>query len=734
LNLDGVSNQVFVVALNEAKLKAHEFVTPEHFLYAALMFAQGRDIVANGGGDVDAIRTDLDDFFDGNVPKCDSDSPIQSFMLIKLFESAMLHVASGGKDSVTLGDIIAAMFGLNESYATYILEKNGATRLNVLKFISHRAGDNAARDPSLAADAGLLQKFTVNLSEKAANGELDPFVGRAEILGRTIRTLCRRQKNNPIHVGDPGVGKTAVVEGLARMIADGGVPAPLAGATVYRIDMSSVVAGTRYRGDFEERLISVLDALMKTAKPIVYLDEIHSIVGAGAVSGGAIDAAGILKPYLAGGDIRFIGSTTHEDYKKYIEKNRALGRRFQMIDVPEPDADECFSILCGLRERYESHHNVRYPDEVLRAIISLSEKYVRDRYLPDKAIDIMDEIGASIRMSDENGVTRVVTVKDVERCVADTARVPEESVGASEAERLKNLPGDLKKEIFGQNHAVETVADAIKFSRLGLSEREKPVASMLFVGPTGVGKTEIARRLAALMNVKLLRYDMSEYQERHSVARLIGSPPGYVGYEEGGLLTDAVRKDPYCVLLLDEVEKAHQDIMNVLLQIMDYGTLTDNAGKKADFKNAVIIMTSNAGAREIGRRMIGYDAKSVDSDAVDREVERIFSPEFRNRLDATVVFNHLSIETARLIVRKNILILSKLLEKKGVAVSVTDDAVEHIAAKGLSEKYGAREIIRIIDKEIKKKIADALLTDDLKAAKVITIGAAGGELAFETEY
>jgi len=726
LTLDNISNQVFVVALNEAKLQAHEFVTPEHYLYAALMFAQGRDIVTGGGGDIDRIKSDLDAFFDENIPKSESDSPVQSFMLIKLFENAMRHVSACGKDLVTLGDVIAAMFNLGESFATYILEKNGATRLNILRTVSH--GENIPAGPELSDGDATLKKYTVNLTERALNNELDPLIGREDILERTIQVLCRRQKNNPVHVGDPGVGKTAIVEGLARMIADGSVPECLLGSTVYYIEMGSVVAGTKYRGDFEERLINILECLAKTEKPIVYLDEIHNIVGAGAVSGGAMDAAGILKPYLAGGGIRFIGSTTYEDYKKYMEKNRALSRRFQTIDVPEPGADESFLILKGLKDRYESHHNVEYPDEVLRHICSLSEKYIRDRFMPDKAIDIMDETGARIRMNAGAGEKYTVTAADVEKCVAQMARVPEDSVRGSETDILRSLADDLKKEIFGQDAAVETVADAIKASRLGLTEMEKPVASMLFVGPTGVGKTEIARRLAALMNVKLLRYDMSEYQEKHSVAKLIGAPPGYVGYDDGGQLTDSVRKSPRCVLLLDEIEKAHQDIMNVLLQIMDYGALTDNVGKKADFRNVIIIMTSNAGAREIGKQMIGFDAKAVDKEAIDREVERLFSPEFRNRLDATVVFNRLGIETARLIARKNLAILQKLMDKKGIRLTITDAAADHIAGRGLSEKFGAREIIRIIDRELKKKLADAVLGGSLPIGGGILIDETGGEL------
>jgi ATP-dependent Clp protease ATP-binding subunit ClpA len=557
---------------------------------------------------------------------------------------------------------------------------------------------------------------------------LDPLVGREDILERSIQVLCRRLKNNPVHVGDPGVGKTAVVEGLAQRIVAGRVPDGLKDARLFQLDMGALLAGTRYRGDFEERLVKLLETVKKIPHSILYIDEIHTVVGAGAVSGGGMDATGIIKPYLSRGDIRFIGSTTFDEYKKHFEKDRALARRFQRIDIPEPGESECVEILRGLRARYEAHHAVTYPDEVITLICRLTAKYMNDRFLPDKAIDVMDEAGVYTRLRQDNteqlsqkataqsnmaalikaDERTTVTAAIVERTVAVMAKVPENSVHNDERDLLRTLEGALNAVVFGQEKAVAAVADAIKSARSGLNEPERPVASLLFVGPTGVGKTEVARQLARILNIQLLRYDMSEYQEKHAVARLIGSPPGYVGYEEGGLLTEAIRRSPHCVLLLDEIEKAHGDILNVLLQVMDYGCLTDNNGKKAGFENVILIMTSNAGAREMTRQVIGFEG-GTDETAAEKAVERVFSPEFRNRLDAVVPFRHVDAEMAERIARKALNRLGAKLKARGVLFTPSENAVAFIAKQGLSEMYGAREIIRLVENDVKKLLADEVL-------------------------
>ncbi len=715
MKLDSICNQVYVVALNEARIQNHEYITPEHFLYAALMFDVGKEIISKSGGNLKNIQNDLIKFFENTIPKKVSNSPVDSFEFVRMFELATAQAHGNGKQTVILGNILVAMFNLPESFASYIMLKNGVDRLFMLKLISSQIEKERSEQENQQAnnvketEQELLKNFTVNLTEKARNGLLDPLIGRETIIERTIQVLSRRLKNNPIHVGDPGVGKTAIVEGIAQKIANEDVPQILKNSQIYYIDMSAVVAGTKYRGDFEDRLIKLMDALSRVSNPIVYIDEIHTVVGAGAVSGGGIDATSILKPYLAKGDIRFIGSTTFEEYKKYFEKDRALSRRFQKIDIPEPAIDESIKILKGIKEKYEYYHNVTYSDDIIRLVCELAEKYMNDRFMPDKAIDIIDETGAYLRMCNYDGVTKSVSDKDIERTVALMAKIPQKTVSGKEIDKLKNLEECIKSQIFGQDEAVKAVVYAIKASRSGLNDAEKPVASLLFVGPTGVGKTEIAKQLADNLNVKLIRYDMSEYQEKHSVARLIGAPPGYVGYEEGGLLTEAIRKTPHCVLLLDEIEKAHPDIYNVLLQIMDYGSLTDNIGKKADFRNVIVIMTSNAGAKEIGKRVIGYENKKVNTSAIDKEVERIFNPEFRNRLDDIIVFKHIDNEMAKLITTKAINRLGERLSNKHIKIKITEEAEKYISSKGFSEEYGAREIIRVVDKEVKKLLVDEVL-------------------------
>ncbi len=710
MKLDILSGQAYVVALNEAKLQNHEYLTPEHYLYAILMFDSGKDIIEASGGDITGITTDLTEFFDSHIPKKVTETPTDSHLFIKMLELSTVQARSLGRAFITVGDILASIFNLNESFANFIMQSNGVDRLSLMKYISSNTStteQQAAIASPKDKDKEFLKQYATNLTDKARASQLDPVIGREDIMERTIQVLCRRLKNNPVHVGDPGVGKTSIVEGLAQKIVDGDVPQILADAQIFYIDMGSLVAGTKYRGDFEERLIKLLDIIAKTKNPIIYIDEIHTVVGAGSVSGGGMDATSIIKPFLAKGELRFIGSTTFEEFKKYFDKDRALSRRFARIDVNEPSVSDCIKILNGIKHKYEQYHDVIFTDEIIELICNLTEKHMQDRFFPDKAIDVMDEVGAFAKMS--GGLTRVISRKEIEKTISLMTKLPENSVSGDEMQMLLNLEDNIKKQIFGQDDAVATVVSAIKAARSGLNDAEKPVASMLFVGPTGVGKTEIAIQLAGNLNVKLLRYDMSEYQEKHSVARLIGAPPGYVGYEEGGLLTDAIKKTPYCVLLLDEIEKAHPDIMNVLLQIMDYGTLTDNVGKKADFKNVIIIMTSNAGARELGKRMIGYDSNAFNKDAVDKEVERVFSPEFRNRLDAIVLFNRIDKKMARLITVKAINRLSERLAQKGITFKPSEALIDFISAKGLSETYGAREIIRTVNNDLKRLFVNEML-------------------------
>ncbi|MDY6935995.1 MAG: ATP-dependent Clp protease ATP-binding subunit ClpA [Spirochaetota bacterium] len=711
-------NQILMAAFNEAKMRNHEYLTPEHILYSSLFFEDGRKIIQSCGVDVGKMKKMIVDHFTQRVPTVQDVEPIQSVGFQNMMARAIWHTTSAEKDELDIGDVFIAMFDEKESYASYFLSIEGINRMDILSFISHGVpvipDDSFVTEETDNGDEGeskskALRAFTNELTEKARSGVMDPLIGREDVIERTLQVLCRRLKNNPIHVGDPGVGKTAITEGLAQLIAKDEVPRLLKNVKIYSLDMGALLAGTRYRGDFEERLKKVLNELKKEKHVILFIDEIHTIVGAGAVSGGSMDASNILKPILASGEMRCIGSTTYEDYKKHFEKDHALSRRFQKIEIMEPTVEDTFQILLGLRERYEQHHKIKYEDSALHAAAELSAKYINDRYLPDKAIDVIDEAGAFVRMHSVDDEETTIEVVDIERIVAKIARIPEKSLTSTETNRLKNLERELQGIIFGQDQAISRVCEAIKRSRAGFREPEKPIASFLFVGPTGVGKTELTRQLSIILGIALHRFDMSEYQEKHTVARLIGSPPGYVGYEEGGLLTDAIRRSPHAVLLFDEIEKAHSDIFNTLLQIMDYATLTENSGKKVDFRNVIIIMTSNAGTREIGKHMLGFEERRISDDAVSSAVERIFSPEFRNRLDDVVTFNDLSERIVQKIVKKAIAEFSLQLKEKNISFDVAEECFEWLAQKAYSPDFGAREVSRLVQDKIKSFFIDEVL-------------------------
>jgi ATP-dependent Clp protease ATP-binding subunit ClpA len=734
------------VAFKEAREKRHEFLTVEHLLLALLDNPSAATVLRACGANIEAMSRELAQFVDENTPLLAFDDeretqPTLGFQ--RVLQRAVFHVQSSGKQEVTGANVLVAIFGEQDSHAVYILKKQNIARLDVVNYISHgisKVGDEGepdqdepAIDDEAAAEAPSrkpLESYATNLNELALMGKIDPLVGRDLEVARVIQTLCRRRKNNPLLVGEAGVGKTAIAEGLARRIIDGDVPEVLKEATIYALDLGALVAGTKYRGDFEKRIKAVINQLKKDPHAVLFIDEIHTIIGAGSASGGVMDASNLIKPVLASGDLRCIGSTTYQEFRGIFEKDRALARRFQKIDIIEPTVEETYQILRGLKSRFEEHHAIRYTNKALRAAAELSDRYISDRHLPDKAIDVIDEAGASIKLLPKASRKKTIGVRDVETVVAKIARVPPRSVTATDTEMLKTLERDIKMVVFGQDEAIETLGAAIKMSRSGLGAADRPIGSFLFAGPTGVGKTEVTRQLARVMGLELIRFDMSEYMERHTVSRLIGAPPGYVGFDQGGLLTEEVNKHPHSVVLLDEIEKAHPDVYNLLLQVMDHGTLTDNNGRKTDFRNVVLIMTTNAGAELISRASMGFTEQDHTTDGSEA-IKRLFTPEFRNRLDAIITFASLDERTILNVVDKFLIELEAQLESRKVALSVDDAARQWLAEKGYDPKMGARPMARVIQDNIKKVLADELLFGSLVAGGKVHITVKDGELRCE---
>ncbi|HYI10421.1 MAG TPA: ATP-dependent Clp protease ATP-binding subunit ClpA [Thermoanaerobaculia bacterium] len=760
----------FEFAVNEAIRRRHEYVTLEHLLFALLHDRGAAAAVRECGGDVESLKKQLDEFIDKTYEQVDGDDiqPALTTMLQRVIQYAQLHAQSSGRKEVDTGQMLAALYQAEKSHAVFLLRSQGVEKLDVLTYLSHGVGKGTpGHDPAFAPVADEsgptgdpLKNYTVNLLERAKNGDIDPVIGRAHELERTIQVLCRRRKNNPLYVGEPGVGKTAIAEGLARKIQLGDVPPVLKNAEVWSLDLGSLLAGTKYRGEFEQRLKAVIAALVEKKDAILFIDEIHTIVGAGAVSGGTMDASNMLKPAIASGKLRVIGSTTYGEYKQSFERDRALARRFQKIEVGEPTVAETIEILKGLKGYYEEHHGVTFTDEALQLAAELSAKYIHDRHLPDKAIDVLDEAGARARMmrgtegqgprAEGRGVPSatvspessspsalgprpsalppdIIDVHEVEAVVARMAKIPPRTVAVSEKDRLKVLEDDLRRVIYGQDHAIKQVVNAIKLSRSGLGNPDKPIGSFLFSGPTGVGKTELAKQLAQSLGVEFIRFDMSEYMEPHTVSRLIGAPPGYVGFDQGGLLTDAITKTPYAVLVLDEIEKAHPNLFSILLQVMDHATLTDNNGKKADFRNVILIMTTNAGGREMTEASPGFmqNAASGHGRGV---IERTFAPEFRNRLDAWIAFEPLSFETIEQVVDKFMAELRAQLAAKNVTIELTEAGRAWLATHGYDRAFGARPMARLISTKIKDALVDAVLFGSLAGGGSVVVDAEGGEL------
>lgn len=722
------------MAFMDARQKRHEFISVEHLLLAMLDNPSALDVLRACGANIDGMREQIVAFIEEHTPKVEGEGEVDTQPTLgfqRVIQRAILHVQSSGKKEVTGANVLVAVFGEKDSHAVYFLGQQGVSRLDIVNFISHGITKTHQSEPAPRTDeptetsaeapaASPLDSFAQNLNTQALAGKIDPLIGRDHELERVVQTLCRRRKNNPLLVGEAGVGKTAIAEGLARRIIEGSVPDILAQSTVYSLDMGALLAGTKYRGDFEQRLKGVLKQLADNSKAILFIDEIHTLIGAGAASGGTLDASNLLKPALSSGQLRCIGATTYTEYRGIFEKDHALSRRFQKVDVPEPSITETVAILRGLKSRFEDHHGVKYTAAALTMAAQLSARYINDRHLPDKAIDVIDEAGAAQRILPKSKKRRVITPREIEEIIAKIARIPPKTVSSDDKNSLKTLDRDLKAVVFGQNAAIDALATAIKMSRSGLGDPQKPIGNFLFSGPTGVGKTEVARQLAYVLGVELIRFDMSEYMERHAVSRLIGAPPGYVGFDQGGLLTEAVTKNPYTVVLLDEIEKAHPDIFNVLLQVMDHGTLTDTNGRKADFRNVVLIMTTNAGAEMLSRSSIGFSNSRESGDEMG-EIRRMFTPEFRNRLDAIIPFAPLTEPVVLQVVDKFLMQLEEQLHEKKVEAVFTDALKAYLAKNGFDPLMGARPMSRLIQDTIRKALADELLFGKLARGGRVTI-------------
>jgi len=721
------------VAFNEARNKRHEYITVEHLLLALLDNSSANSVLKACGADLSRLKTDLSQYLDENTPLFHEDNvgevqPTLGFQ--RVLQRAVFHVQSSGKKEVTGANVLVAIYGEQESQAIYLLHQQDVNRLDIVNYVSHGISKiSDENDEPMEADVSSdessesvspLEKYAANLNMKAMQNKIDPLIGREDEVERAVQILCRRRKNNPLLVGEAGVGKTAIAEGLAKKIVDGEVPSILDGSTIYSLDLGALVAGTKYRGDFEKRLKGVLKQLADDPGAILFIDEIHTIIGAGSASGGVMDASNLIKPMLASGELKCMGSTTYQEFRGIFEKDRALTRRFQKIDIEEPSVADTIEILRGLKANYESHHNVKYSLNALKAAAELSSRYMMDRFLPDKAIDVIDEAGAHRNMNNPDGKVKSINVNDIENIVAKIARIPAKTVSSSDTTVLKSLQRNLKLVVFGQDEAIDTMSNAIKMSRSGLGNPDKPVGSFLFAGPTGVGKTEVTKQLAKVMGIELIRLDMSEYMERHTVSRLIGAPPGYVGFDQGGLLTDSINKHPHAVLLLDEVEKAHPDVFNLLLQVMDHGTLTDTNGRKTDFRNVILIMTTNAGAQIMSRRSMGFTEQSHETDGME-EIKRLFAPEFRNRLDGIIQFKALDERTISNVVDKFIIELEHQLEEKRVTLQVDEAARKWLAVKGYDPKMGARPMARVIQEHMKRVLADELLFGRLAKGGQVTV-------------
>ncbi|TKB53254.1 ATP-dependent Clp protease ATP-binding subunit ClpA [Ferrimonas aestuarii] len=735
-------------AFQKAKSSRHEFMTVEHLLLALLENPAAKEALEACGAKLVNLKQDIEGFIEQTTPLIPADDeeretqPTLGFQ--RVLQRAVFHVQSSGRNEVSGANVLVAIFSEQESQAVYLLRKSDVTRLDVVNFIAHGVvkgdgsegsiEDNSVNDDAQADDnadsSDKLENFATNLNEQAQSGLIDPLIGRDSELERTIQVLCRRRKNNPLLVGEAGVGKTAIAEGLAYRIVNEQVPEVMKDCIIFSLDMGSLLAGTKYRGDFEKRFKSVLRQLQRRKNAVLFIDEIHTIIGAGAASGGMMDASNLLKPMLSSGKLRCVGSTTYQEFQGIFEKDRALARRFQKIDVVEPSVEDTTRILQGLKERYEAHHGVRYTQSALSAASELAAKHINERHLPDKAIDVIDEAGARMALLPPSKRKKTVSVTDIEAIIAKIARIPEKSVSASDKDLLKNLDRNLKMVVFGQDQAIDSLTAAIRLSRSGLGSEDKPVGNFMLAGPTGVGKTEITQQLARLLGVELIRFDMSEYMERHSVSRLVGAPPGYVGYDQGGLLTDAVIKQPHSVVLLDEIEKAHSDVYNLLLQVMDHGTLTDNNGRKADFRNVILVMTTNAGVQETIRKSIGFQQQDHSLDAMT-EINRVFTPEFRNRLDSIVWFNHLDMQVIAKVVDKFLVELQAQLDDKGVVMHVDDDARTWMAEKGYDQNMGARPMSRLVQEQLKKPLANEILFGRLQKGGDVTITVVDDALSFE---